>query len=409
MPHLVKSLHLLLFAVLLAACSSTPSKDEESEADGSLPDLNAQVDVDVAWRRQLGEGSGSVYSRLKVAVNDERIYAADPQGSVYALALEDAELQWQVSLDYPITAGVTFHNDQLFVATQDGQLHCLSASDGKEIWQATLTSEAIAPAGADDDRVFVHTIDGRVSAFERADGHQAWSYEHAMPILTVRGTGAPLVLDEIVVTGFATGKVLGLDKKLGIPRWNVRLASPDGRSELERLVDVDGTPHWNEGRIYAASYHGKIASMSINGDVDWEEDGSSYTSPAMALGSVYLTLDDSTIQSYDQNNGAVQWQQTALQQRDVSQTTVSGSYLIVGDNEGYIHVLRQVDGDLVGRRLIRPRPLHINYPNQSEATRWRLLRGKDFGIRNTLVDTEQGTLVYTNSGELLLLTLEEIE
>lgn len=411
MPAIVLRLLTGLAMGLLVACSSAPDKDsarpsEETERSSALPDFSAQVDIDVEWRRQLGQGANSVYTRLLVAVDGSRVYAAEPDGTLYALELNSGSSIWQVNLDEDISAGVTYSNDQLFVATKDGVLHCLSADTGDEVWSAVLPSEAVATAGVDDDRVFVHTIDGRVTAFERADGQQVWSYENAMPVLTVRGTGVPLVMDQLVITGFATGKLLALDKALGIPRWDKRLASPDGRSELERLVDIDGSPIWEDGRIYAASYHGNVAALALNGQTMWEEEGSSYTSPTLALGSLYLTLDDGSIQAYDQLNGAIQWRQQALQQRNLGQVTVVGRYLLVADEEGYIHALRQVDGELVGRRLIRPKPLHVSYPNQSEATRWRLLRGRNFGVRSVMINTGQGILVYTNAGELLLLTLD---
>ncbi|MFT4530906.1 MAG: outer membrane protein assembly factor BamB, partial [Thalassolituus oleivorans] len=277
---------------------------------------------------------------------------------------------------------------------------------GDVVWITQLSSEAVSPASTDDARVFVQTVDGRTSAFERADGKQAWSYQTAAPVLTVRGTGAPVVLEQLVVTGFATGKVVALDKALGIPRWNVRLASPDGRSELERLVDVDGAPIWDNGILYAAAYHGKIAAISQMGETIWEEDGSSYTSPELALGSLYLTLEDDSIQSYDMVNGAKAWKQTALTGREVGQVTAIGTQLAVADGEGYVHTMSQVDGHITGRILLRPRPIHMSFPNQGEATNWRALRGKDFGIRSTLVATDAGLLVYTNTGELLLLNVE---
>ena len=214
------------------------------------------------------------------------------------------------------------------------------------------------------------------------------------------------MLEQLVVTGFATGKVVALDKALGIPRWNVRLASPDGRSELERLVDVDGAPIWDNGILYAAAYHGKIAAISQMGETIWEEDGSSYTSPELALGSLYLTLEDDSIQSYDMVNGAKAWKQTALTGREVGQVTAIGTQLAVADGEGYVHTMSQVDGHITGRILLRPRPIHMSFPNQGEATNWRALRGKDFGIRSTLVATDAGLLVYTNTGELLLLNVE---
>lgn len=391
---------------LLSACSSTPEKQPVAET-GSLPEFEERLELDVSWRKTLGQGSGAVFSRLQVAEADGVVYAAESSGVVYALDLEDGDERWQVTLDQPITAGVSVDDGQLFVATRDGMLHCLSADDGESQWQAVLSSESVAPAGFDRRRLFVHTVDGRLTALERDSGKQAWSYENAMPVLTVRGTGTPLVLDDFVITGFATGKVVALDKTLGIPRWDKRLAVPDGRSELERLVDVDGSPIWDNGRIYAASYHGNIASLSIHGETEWEEEGSSYTSPVLALGTLYLTLDDDRIQAYDQRNGASQWLQSALQQRRLGQVAVVGTHLLVADGEGYIHALRQVDGELVGRIHMRPKPLHISYPNQGESTNWRLLRGRDFGIRSHMTPTSQGVLVYTNAGELALVTLEQ--
>lgn len=393
---------------LLVGCASQPSSTEGDDANvtnSSLAPLKNSVDLNVAWRTQLGEGPGDAYNRIELAVVEQTVYAVSVDGSVYALSLTNGRTQWRQRLSVPITGGITHDNGELFVTTLDGRLHALSAEDGSHQWSARLTSEAIAPVGVDRRRVFVQTVDGRITAFERRDGRQAWTYENAMPILTLRGTSAPLVLDQFVIAGFATGRVLALDKVLGIPRWDVRLATADGRSELERLVDIDGTPLWHNGMIYAASYHGNVAAIGLNGDVRWQEVGSSYSAPEIALGSLYLTLDDSRIRAYDLMNGASQWQQTALQGRHVGPVTAIDGYLAVADREGYVHLLRQVDGDLVGRLLIRPKPIHVSYPNQTEATNWRALRGRDFGVRSRMVATEQGVLVYTNHGELLLLSL----
>ena len=396
----MRLLLVLMMSALVGACSS------QSVKSPTLPDTDGSVDLSVSWRATLGNGPGSSYTRLKAVVRDDTVYAADTSGIVSALNLENGRERWSTQLDFAILGGVSVAGEQLFVSTNDGSLVCLDTATGDVVWITQLSSEAVSPASTDDARVFVQTVDGRTSAFERADGKQAWSYQTAAPVLTVRGTGAPVVLEQLVVTGFATGKVVALDKALGIPRWNVRLASPDGRSELERLVDVDGAPIWDNGILYAAAYHGKIAAISQMGETIWEEDGSSYTSPELALGSLYLTLEDDSIQSYDMVNGAKAWKQTALTGREVGQVTAIGTQLAVADGEGYVHTMSQVDGHITGRILLRPRPIHMSFPNQGEATNWRALRGKDFGIRSTLVATDAGLLVYTNTGELLLLNVE---
>ena len=228
-----------------------------------------------------------------------------------------------------------------------------------------------------------------------------------MPILSVRGTAAPVVSGELVILGLANGKVIALDKRLGIPRWDVRLATPEGRSELERLVDADGTVVVDNKLIYAASYHGKVAAITITGETRWEEDGSSYTSPALSLGNVYLTLDDSRIQAFDVYGGDPVWTQSGLQGRQLGAVEAYRNNLVVTDSEGFLYLLSQVDGTLLARLSLVPNALHVSYPNQSEATRWRQLHGRDFGVRSPVLITEKGIVVYTNAGDVMLVTVAE--
>ena len=391
-------LSLAAAALLMSACASQPEK--------VVPANTGETKASVEWRARLGDGPGSLHARMTVAVADDTVYAADTTGRLSSLTLEDGKRLWETDFEQPILGGVGLDDDQLYVSLQEGSLVALAADSGEELWRAMLPSESVSPAAADDRRVYVQTVDGRVTALNRNDGSQLWTYEAGLPVLSVRGTGAPTVLDQMVVVGFATGKVVALDANLGVPRWDVRLGVPDGRSELERLVDVDGTPAYQGQLIYAAAYHGKLAALTPAGETVWEEDGSSYTSPELALGSVYLALDSDEIQAYDMLNGAEAWRQSELKGRVLGQVTAIGSSLAVADADGYVHFLSQLDGRLTGRIMLRPRPLHINYPHQTEATNGRLGRGRDFGIRSTLIDTDAGLLVYTNFGELLLLTVE---
>lgn len=401
--------HLLVpvfLTAVLAGCASSPEVTDNGD-EVAAPEISHSADISIEWRNELGTGPGTRYTRLRPAVAGDTVYMADVSGKVFALDLQDGSEHWNVDLEQPVTGGVSEDAGQLFVATVDGFIHCLNAEDGSEQWVSRLTSESVAPAGFDAGRIFVHTVDGRVTAFERSNGRQAWSYETAMPVLTVRGTATPLVLDQLVITGFSTGKLVALDKALGVPRWDVRLASPDGRSELERLVDVDGSAINDDALVYAASYHGKLAAVDMSGQTRWEEDGSTYTSPAMGLGNLYLTLDDDSIQAYDQVTGAKVWNQKALKGRGLSQVVSYGRWLMVTDAEGYVYALNQVDGELAASKVLRPKPLHVNYPNQTEGANWKALRGRDLGIRSPLVSTDKGLLVYTNAGELLLLNIED--
>ncbi len=407
---MLKVIAIALTTVFLAACSSQETKTDSAEVELesgplALTAFNESVDIDIVWRRSLGKGSGSKNIRLRPQVSGSNVYMADYNGLLLSLELSTGNKVWSQKFDQKISSGVVVVDDNLYIATQDGSLHSIDKNNGEVQWSQALSSESIAPVVADANQVFIRTIDGRLTAFDRQTGKQNWTYEAALPVLSVHGTGSPVLLQSLVITGFANGKLVAVDKELGIPRWSKRLAIPQGRSELERLVDLDGTPLIEEGVIYATAYHGKLAAIGFDGSTQWETELSSYFGPALGLGNLYITRDDDHVQAYDQLNGASVWSQPALQGRFLNQPVKHENYVVVADFEGYVHVLAQVDGEIIGRLSVRPRPLHMTLPNQPEMINWRPLRGKDFGIRSVMQSTPKGLLAYTNAGELLLLQL----
>ncbi|MGK0248610.1 MAG: outer membrane protein assembly factor BamB [Oleispira sp.] len=405
-----KVIAVIFTSFFLLACSSQETKSEAMASEvesgpAELVSFDETVDIDVVWRRSLGKGSGAKNIRLRPAQSGDTVYGADYNGQLWALELASGDKVWSRKFDQNITSGVVVAENDLFIATQDGILHSIAKRNGELQWSQPLSSESIAPVVVDDAQVYIRTIDGHLTAFDRRSGKQNWTYQAGLPVLTVHGTGSPVLLQNLVVTGFANGKLVAVDRELGIPRWDKRLAIPQGRSELERLVDLDGTPLVEKGIVYATAYHGKLSAIGYDGKTQWETELSSYFGPALGLGNLYITRDDDHVQAYDQVNGASVWSQSALKGRFLNQPIEYENYVVVADYEGYVHVLAQVDGEMLGRLSVRPKPLHMTLPNQPEMNNWRPLRGKDFGIRSVMQSTPKGLLAYTNAGELLLLQL----
>ncbi|MEH6470773.1 MAG: outer membrane protein assembly factor BamB [Halopseudomonas sp.] len=338
----------LLLVALLTGCSLWDS-DEEIEP-ASLEDISAEYQVTKLWSTKIGDGLGSKYHQLTPQILASRIFAVDHEGAVYAVDRETGAKVWQQELDLPVSGGVGVGDGRVVVTSYDGQIIALSALDGVEVWRERLTSEAIAAAQLSSGLAVVQTIDGRLSAFDTQIGQLRWSYSAQEPVLTLRGTSTPLIVGEQVFAGFSSGKVVALALGSGDVVWETRVASSQGRTELERMVDIDGSLIHSNGLVYASSYQGRVAAIAMqDGRRVWSESLSSYRSLAQNAQSLYAVNDEGAVVAFDKRSGTELWKQDALYFRQLSSPVVVDGVVAVGDYQGYLHFIDPADGHFVGR------------------------------------------------------------
>ena len=353
----------LLALVILAAGCSSNSKKELPPAE--LTGFNEEVVLQKQWSRSIGDGQGKTYNMLVPAVDGNTLYAADVTGVVMALDRMTGDVQWKKDLELPVSGAVGVGYGMVMLGTLQGEVVALDASTGEEKWRSRVTSEVLAPPATNGDIVVVQTQDDRVIGLEASTGEQRWVYDSTPGVLTLRGTGAPLVTNRLAVAGLSTGKVVALDTQNGVPVWEQRVAIPQGRSELERIVDIDGGLLLSGGTLYVTSYQGRLAALELDsGRVLWQRDASSSAGVAQGYGSVYVSLASGTVEGVDERSTTALWSNDALARRQLSAPEVISSYVAVGDMEGYLHLLSQVDGRFVGRTRIdsdglRARPLVV--------------------------------------------------
>lgn len=206
--------------------------------------------------------------------------------------------------------------------------------------------------------VVVHTVDGKLFGFDATEGKQIWIYDRSVPVLTLHGSGSPVISADMVICGFSSGKLVGLDLASGTVRWETNLGIPSGRSELERMVDIDGDPLVVGSAIFATTFQGDMAAVSRDsGQVYWRKKLSSFVGPGADWRSLYVADAAGQVWAIQPNSGAALWKNSDLLNRWLSPPVVLGEYVIVGDFEGYVHWLSSSDGRLVGRVRVGDDPI----------------------------------------------------
>ncbi|MES2820955.1 MAG: outer membrane protein assembly factor BamB [Pseudomonadota bacterium] len=353
---------LLALTVLVAGCSST-SKKEQPPAE--LPDFTAEVQLKKEWSRSIGNGQGESFNRLVPAVEGDTLFAADVEGRVMALNRFSGDVLWKQDLELPVSGAVGVGYGLVLLGTLKGEVIALDAGSGEEKWRARVTSEVLAAPATNGDVVVVQTQDDRLIAFDASTGSQRWILENTPAVLTLRGTGAPLVTSNLVIAGLSSGKVIAVDSQRGVPVWEQRVAIPSGRSELDRVVDIDGGLLLSGNTLYVVSYQGRMAGLDLeSGRILWQREASSSVALAQGFGSVYVSLASGTLEGVDERSASALWSNDQLARRELSAPEVFSSYVAVGDLEGYLHLVSQVDGRFVGRERIdsdglRARPLVV--------------------------------------------------
>ncbi|WP_282342570.1 outer membrane protein assembly factor BamB [Pseudomonas sp. PS02288] len=352
----------LTLAVLAVGCSSN-SKKELPPAE--LVKFDAEVKLDEQWSRSVGDGQGDLYNLLTPAVDGDSIFAAGADGDVMALDRETGKVLWKKDLEAPVSGGVGVGSGMVLLGTLKGEVIALDAASGEEKWRARVTSEVLSAPATNGDIVVVQTQDDRLIGLEASTGTQRWIYENSPAVLTLRGTGAPVVTNNLAIAGLSTGKVIAVDTQRGLPVWEQRIAVPQGRSELDRVVDIDGGLLLSGNTLYVVTYQGRLAGLDLQtGRVLWQRDASSYVGVAEGFGSVYVSQASGTVEGIDERSTSALWSNDSLARRELSAPAVFSSYVAVGDIEGYLHLLSQVDGRFVARERIdsdglRVRPLVV--------------------------------------------------
>ena len=359
--------------------------DEDPRAPAELLDVVSETAINRNWRVNVGNGQGDNYKKLTPVVDGGFVFAASDDGEIMAVNTINGDLMWQTEVENSITGGVGAGDGIVMIGTEAAELIVFNQSNGEEVWRASVSSEILSQPKTNGDIVVAQTVDGKLIALNREDGMQRWTYETTLPALTLRGTSSPILTSEgTVVAGFSNGILVSVAAQDGVYVWEERVAVPDGQYDIERVIDVDGELLVDGSRILAASYQGNLMAFDIaSGQIVWGMEASSYHGMDQGFGNIYYSDDKSHLIALRNNSSDVVWQNEELQYRDLTAPKTISNYVAIADYEGYLHLVSQIDGRIVGRTRI-----------------------DNDGIRSNLIDDDGKLIVYGNSGSLVSLTIE---
>ncbi|MBK8283973.1 MAG: outer membrane protein assembly factor BamB [Ahniella sp.] len=360
----MRKLLLLSMAVLTVSACSTWKKKENIEPPNELVEFSDANLLRKLWSTDLGEGSGKSGATARPFVSGTRVYATDVEDGLYAIDADSGKTVFRRELEEDSFAAGAAANEQLVVAgTLNGRVFAYDASTGADLWEARVSSEVLAAPVIADGLVIVRCNDGRMFGLDASDGSRKWVFDRGLPLLSVRGYVQPMYQDGVVFIGYETGKIVALRANDGSMLWEQAVGVAEGRTELQRMTDVDGELVLDGDRLYAVNYRGQVVAMTPDsGRPIWNRDLSSYTGLSMGGGQLYVADDNATLWALDSGNGSSQWSQDAYENRWLTTPVVAGDYLLSGDVEGYLHAFSRTDGSTksrvqIGDEAIRAAPV----------------------------------------------------
>lgn len=366
-----------VFAAMLAI--SGCDKDKDVDPPKQLTRILEKRDVKQLWDADLGGKSERLRLALRPAAVDGVVYAAAHDGEVIALAAQTGKRKWRVKTKLGLSAGPEVASGVVVLGSSDGDVIALDAATGAQRWKVSVNSEVLARPLIANDLAIIRTVDGHIEGLSLTDGAKRWAVDEQVPRLTLRGTAPPVLAGDKIIAGFDSGKVLAIDARNGEVLWDAIVNAPHGRTELERLSDIDSPAHVAGDDIFVVGFQGRVAMLALDsGQIWWARDASSYRGFTVDDDTIYLTNSDSVVIAMKRADGTVLWEQGAMRRRGLTAPAIDGDSILVGDFEGFLHWLDKSTGEVVARQ-------------KTDGER----------ISNAAVADDGRTFIETDSGNLL--------
>ena len=333
--------------LVIAACS----KDKDVDQPAKLTDISATLKPERVWSASVADkGAKPLRLGLGLSVDGNRVYAAGRKGEVAAFDLQSGRALWRTKTKLALSGGPGSSAGMVVVGSTFGDLVALNPQSGAILWKIRLNGEVLSAPAISERLIAIRTVDGKLHAIDPKDGKELWSTEQQVPRLSLRGTASPVLTGEFVLCGFDNGKVEAVNVSDGSVAWETTISPAHGKTELERMDDVDSTVRVSGTDVFAVGFQGRISMLALDTvQTWWSHDASSYRTLGLDDNSIYISSADGDVVALRRRTGAELWRQKALAHRRLSAAVETGDAIVVGDYQGYVHWLDKATGAIAAR------------------------------------------------------------
>ena len=351
----------LLSILLISGCSTLDNlrfwQNDEVDPDEpkELSSFASQENIKVLWRNSYN-GENEIGNFLP-SFNAQNIFFSDASGNVLSIDAKTGKDNWSVKLNF-LASGTSAGFGIVVVADVDGNVIALDQIDGSVLWSSNVKGEVLSSVAIDAKIVVVKTGSGELLGLNKDSGEVIWSYRSTLPVLTIRGNSSPVIVDNLVYASFDNGRLGVFELNSGFQIWDGAISYVSGASELENLIDSDSNPVIEGGLIYTTNYQGNlnIFDPSQKRSV-WSNNASSFFSPIISRGMLMVVEENSSIKSFALKTLEESWINSDYLNRDLSNGVSYKDNIVVGDFEGYVHVINILNGRTVGREKLSRNPI----------------------------------------------------
>lgn len=336
----------LLAAVAAGLVGCGSSKPSPASLERFTPAVKLQID----WSHRIDGIDGP----MSMVVVGDQVISASSDGEVQALALADGRPQWKLDTRTDLSALVGSDGKHVAVVSQDNDLLVFDrtqADPGKPLWRERQPGRVLTAPLVAGERVFVEGVDRSVRAYDAQDGRWLWQYQRPGGEPLSLGTSVVLAAYRDTLLTAQGSRLVGLDPSKGTVRFDVNVGSPRGTNEVERLADLVGPmARLPDDKACVRVFQLSVACVDLlRGSVLWSRPQSG--PQAVGADGQWLVGADGAdrLTAWRTDSGDFAWRTDRFTYRGLSAPAMWRDKVVVGDRDGYLHLLQAADGSNAAR------------------------------------------------------------